>query len=399
MSDCMVQETVKDRERQASEASYRNKLYRNKLAKKKIKVKIYLNPKGGSIYLELPYMTDWIAHIKTYEGHHWHPEARLWSVLYNEDNRKRLEIFFKDSGCRLETENLNGDRYPLRSFKNPVSRENVPNEFLKQLKLENKSQRTIEVYTSFVAQFLEHFSGRDITGIDNGELRDYLVGEREEKGYSESYQNQMVSAIKSFYGIVYGRTFEKGILPRPKKGRPLPKVLPREDIQRMMGNCHNQKHKMVLVLLYGMGMRIGEVIGLKTEHIDFDNKRLVIYRAKGRKDRVLPIPKKVLGQMKGYMKVYVPTEYFIYGQDRGQYTQSSIRKMVKDMAKKSHIALRVTPHMLRHCYATHMLEKGTDIRYIQVLLGHKSSKTTEIYTHVSVNRLHDLANPLEDIEI
>ena len=207
----------------------------------------------------------------------------------------------------------------------------------------------------------------------------------------------MVSAIKSFYRHVYNRYFDNGVLPRPKRGYYLPKVLPREYIQRMMDICHNKKHKIIILMLYGFGLRVGELINIKILDLDFNRRQLTVIKGKGRKDRVLPIPSVLISAIQKYIKSYLPGEYLITGQNGENYSASSIQNVVKKLAIRAGIKIRVTPHMLRHCYGTHMLERGTDLRYIQRLMGHKSSKTTEIYTHVSMQKLNELTNPLDYI--
>ena len=253
------------------------------------------------------------------------------------------------------------------------------------------------MYTGFIAQFLNDFKNANIKILTSENIRDYIFEHRQKRSYSESYQNQMVSAIKSFYRYVYDRRFDDGILPRPKRSHYLPKILPKAYIQRMMDVCRNEKHKIILLMLYGFGLRIGELINMKVSDFDFDRRQLVIIKAKGRKDRVLPIPDVLIPMIRKYIKSYLPGEYFITGQNGTKYSALSIRNVLKNLALRAGIKIRVTPHMLRHCYGTHMLERGTDLRYIQKLMGHKSSKTTEIYTHVSMYKLNELTNPLDYI--
>ena len=364
----------------------------------KQRVILYIEYRENLIYIESNYNKDWVKKIKAFEGW-WHENLKQWSVIYSDEMLNALQVYFEQQGCNVvlaEKNNITGEK--KRIFKKKAKREKTINNFIIQLKLENKSERTIEVYTSFVSQFLSYFKERDPISIETEEIRNYLLEDREKFGYSESYQNQMISAIKSFYRKTYNREFESNILPRPNMGRYLPKVLPRQDVQRMINLCKNRKHRMILFLLYGFGLRVSEVTELKTANIDFQKMRILIEKAKGRKDRVLPIPKVLLKEMKKYRMSYLPGQFFIEGVKGDQYSPTSIQKLVKATALRAGIRQKVSPHILRHCYATHMLEKGTDIRYIQVLLGHKSSKTTEIYTHVTVNRLLELANPMDDIK-
>jgi integrase/recombinase XerD len=361
-------------------------------------VRLNINEQEGIIFISMPYyLKEWILWIRRLSGAWWHPGARIWSVFNTKNNLSSLQSYFAAESCNLEIKKSNYTVRQRQEFKNPAPRNNIPEEYIVQLKLENKSERTIEVYIGFVSQFLNDFKGVDIRNLPSTKIRDYIMEHRQKRSYSESYQNQMVSAIKSFYRNVYNRHFDDGVLPRPKKSYYLPKILPKEYIQRMMDVCRNEKHKIIILMLYGFGLRVGELINVKVYDFDFDRRHLIVIKGKGRRDRVLPVPNILIPLIKKYIKSYLPGEYFIAGQNGEKYSASSIQNVVKKLARKANIKIRVTPHMLRHCYGTHMLERGTDLRYIQRLMGHKSSKTTEIYTHVSMQKLSELTNPLDYI--
>ena len=347
----------------------------------------------------MPYIKDIILQIKKMDGAWWHTGAKVWSVFFTTENLEKIkELFNKKEYALLIKETSNFDNVN-KPFKSPAPRNNIPKDYIVQLKLENKSKRTIEVYTGFISQFLNDFKYKDIEHLTDEEIREYILEHREKRGYSESYQNQLVSSIRSYFKNQFNRSFGPDTLPRPKRSNYLPKVLPREDIQNMIEICRNEKHKMILLMLYGFGLRVGELIQLQLSDFNFDRRHLAIIKAKGRKDRILPIPAIMIPHIKRYQKSYLPKRYFIEGQDGEQYSATSIQSVIRKTAKKADIKQKVTPHMIRHCYATHMLERGIDLRYIQNLLGHKSSKTTEIYTHVSMRKLIDLDNPLDDIQL
>ncbi len=365
---------------------------------RRLEVELHINPEEKIIYIKMPFHEVYVGKIKAIHGSWWHPGAKLWSVHYDAVNLRLLKKIFSDGNCHLTQIRINESYFESKAHKIPYKKEYFPENYLTQLQLENKSRRTIEVYTGFISQFLANFSGRKPEEISDEMIREYIYDHRINKGYSESYQNQLVSSIRSFYRTQYHREFAEGVLPRPKKSKYLPKVIPREDIQRMIDCCRNQKHKMIILMLYGFGLRLNELVSLRIRQINFDRRHLIVIEGKGRKDRILPIPKIVIPDIKKYLRSYLPRDYFIEGQYGGAYTGSSIQKVVKSLAKEAGIKIKVTPHILRHCYATHLLERGTDLRYIQNLLGHKSSKTTEIYTHVSMGKLTELSNPLEDLK-
>jgi len=262
------------------------------------------------------------------------------------------------------------------------------------------ADQTIKTYTSMLEVLLSHFPGKRIEGIGLKDIEEfnyyYIIG----NGYSISYQNQMINAIKLFYLKMMGMNFELRELERPRKGRPLPKVIPKEVVQEMLAGIGNLKHKTALTLIYSLGLRRGEL--LKIRLIDLSSKRmlLMVRNSKGRKDRVLPVPKKVMALIIKYYRAYKPNYWLFEGDKAGkQYSPGSLGKIFHRYLSKVLKNHNFTLHCLRHSFATHLLEGGTDIRFIQELLGHKSSRTTEIYTHVTTKSLKNIKNPIEDFDI
>ena len=179
----------------------------------------------------------------------------------------------------------------------------------------------------------------------------------------------------------------------------LPTVLSEQEIQLIFSNIKNLKHKAILSLIYSSGIRIGEALNLTINDLDSDRMLISIRRGKGEKDRMVPMASNVLKLLRVYYKEYKPVNYLFNGNDNGSYSATSVRNVLKRAVYKSNIKKNVTPHTLRHSYATHLLEKGTDLRYIQVILGHSSVKTTEIYTHVSTKNLQAIKSPIEEMQL
>ncbi len=194
----------------------------------------------------------------------------------------------------------------------------------------------------------------------------------------------------------------KIVLERPRKERKLPTVLSPEEVMRIFSKIKNLKHRSIMLLIYSCGLRISECVNLKISDIDSGRMCIHLRAAKGKKDRLVPLPKQMLGVLRTYYKDYLPKEYLFEGQAqhgiRSKYSTSSIRAVLGRATRAAGIKKHVTPHTLRHSYATHMLENGIGLRTIQQLLGHNSSKTTEIYTHVSINHILQTANPLDFIK-
>ncbi len=221
---------------------------------------------------------------------------------------------------------------------------------------------------------------------------EYIVCE----GKSISYQNQCINGIKKYF-LFKGIDIGVLDLTRPKKEKKLPVVLSKEEVRWIMEATHNLKHRTLLSLIYSGGLRIGEAINLKVN--DIDSKRMLIHikGAKGKKDRYTLLSHSFLDTLRDYYKQYKPKEYLFEGQRKQKYSSSSAQWILKKAALNSGIRKKVTLHTLRHSFVTHLLENGTDIRYIQELLGHNSPKTTMIYTHVTENSIKNISNPFDDL--
>lgn len=217
-------------------------------------------------------------------------------------------------------------------------------------------------------------------------------------GLSSSYQNQIVNSIKLYFKTCRDTKIEVDKIHRPKREKVLPNVLSKEEVKAILNAHENIKHKMMLSLIYSCGLRCGELIALKPVNIDSKRNIILLKNAKGKKDRIAPLSLKILEMLREYYRQYKPINYLFEGQIAGQpYDARSLQLVLKQALKKASIAKPVTLHWLRHSYATHLLESGTDLRYIQELLGHNSSKTTEIYTHVSTKSIQQIKSPFDDL--
>ena len=252
------------------------------------------------------------------------------------------------------------------------------------------------MYCNYFEEFCRYFDGRNTKEISTAEINNYILELIESKKISVSQQNQRINAIKFYYEKVLGREKQYYKLYRPKKEHKLPKVLSKKEVKKIFEVTENLKHKCILMLLYSAGLRRSEVLNLTLENIDSQRMVIRINGAKGKKDRISLLSNDLLLLLRQYYKQYRPHKYLFEGQNGGQYSASSVANILKNATKKAGINKAVTPHMLRHSFATHLLEQGTDLRYIQELLGHNSSKTTEIYTHVSKNAIDKIKNPMDD---
>lgn len=260
------------------------------------------------------------------------------------------------------------------------------------------SPQTIETYTGVLKSFFLFHHTKPVAAINAADVVEYNNKHILEKNYSSSYQNQLVNALKLYYKVVEDTAMEIELIHRPRKERRLPNVLSQDEIRRILSSPANIKHRAMLSLIYSCGLRRGELLGLKITDVDSARHLLHIYQAKGKKDRVIPLSEKILKLLREYYKSYHPVRWLFEGAKKGEpYSEKSLESVLKQSARKAGITKPVSLHWLRHSYATHLLEAGTDLRYIQVLLGHNSSRTTEIYTHVSTLHLQQIRSPFDSL--
>ena len=264
-----------------------------------------------------------------------------------------------------------------------------------KLILRGYSASTRRGYCQMLVPFVRYFASKDLSTLSEEEVQTFLWHHVNEHQRSRSYQNQLINAIKFYYEHVLGRPRTYYALDRPRKVFRLPTVLSQDEVKRILSQVQNLKHQAILQTIYGCGLRLSELIHLNIQDIDSDRMVLVIRQAKGGKDRLVPLPNRLLHLLRRYYQTYKPKEHLFEGQSGGHYGRSSVRHIFNRACRGAGIRKKATLHTLRHSYATHLLESGTDLRYIQVLLGHNSSKTTEIYTHVSELHLQKIISPLD----
>ena len=275
-----------------------------------------------------------------------------------------------------------------------------PLPFLQFMQLKGYSYQTINTYYYFVLRLLncyKHNSIEQINHFDADRINHYHQQMMGEKEYAYQTINQSVNAVKLYYKGYLKMNIDLDQVVRPKMGKTLPKVWSKDEVARILHVITNLKHKALIALLYGSGLRIGEVLKLRIADIDSKRMRIRILAAKGKKDRYSIIGEPVLALLRTYYKAYQPKDLLFAGQFGGKYSATSAGKILKQAITKCGVPNRGGLHSLRHSFATHLLESGTDIRYIQELLGHNSSVTTEIYTHVSNKHLEQIKSPIDDI--
>ncbi|HCY45166.1 MAG TPA: recombinase [Flavobacteriales bacterium] len=269
-----------------------------------------------------------------------------------------------------------------------------PEEYLQKLELKRYALNTAQTYVSHFEKYINFYTGKELNMLNENDIRTYLK-HLIDQGYSDSSLNQAVNSIKFYYEIVQGMPNRFYHVERPRKKQTLPKVISKEEAKKLINCTNNIKHKCIASLLYSSGLRRSEVLELKITDVDSSRMLIHVRNAKGGKDRHTLLGNNLLSDLRNYFRQYKPQDYLFEGQNGGKYSPQSVAKIIKNAGKTAKIRLTVTPHILRHSFATHLLESGVDLRYIQSLLGHSSSKTTEIYTHVAVNQLSVIKNLLD----
>lgn len=271
-------------------------------------------------------------------------------------------------------------------------------EFKKWLLHKRYSDHTIKTYVEAAKSFLVFIQPKPAPQATNSDMVRYVNEYILKNKLSFSYQNQVVNACKLYFREVIHSRLDVDKLERPRREHKLPNVLAKKEIKAILDAPTNTKHRAMLSLIYACGLRRSELLNLKPQDIDSKRHLLIIRNAKGRKDRVVPISDKLIEMLREYYKMYKPATWLFEGQQAGaQYSEESLAKVLKNALSLCKIKKPVTLHWLRHSYATHLLESGTDLRYIQELLGHKSSKTTEIYTHVTQKSIQQIRSPFDDL--
>lgn len=361
---------------------------------------------GDTLTVHLEKDNDLIALLKQhFLGIKWRPDKQRWEMPYNSKLKSTFFAVFKGKAW-IDYQQL------LQANEKPKPKEE-PSPSLKPLNdyqrdkidsfrvwMENKrySPNTIKTYTETLGVFFRFFHNKAISELRNEDVvafnNNYII----KQGHSYSYQNQFVNSLKLFFNKIEKRVIDVELIQRPRSEKKLPNVLSKQEIKLILESLQNTKHKAMLSLIYACGLRRSELLNIKPQDILSDRKLLHIKQSKGKKDRIVPLSDKLLDMLRDYYKTYKPKVWLFEGQQEGEtYSERSLELVFKNALKQSGIKKPATLHWLRHSYATHLLENGTDLRYIQELLGHKSSKTTEIYTHVSTQNIQKIKSPFDDL--
>lgn len=272
-------------------------------------------------------------------------------------------------------------------------------DFIRILELKRYSKQTINSYKNSLFLVNHHFQNKPFKELSDKQLFEFIYHLVKTKKISASYQRQIVGGLKLFYKEIYNRNIPFEYLQVTQREKKLPIILSKSEVNRIIANTNNIKHKALISLVYSAGLRIGELISLKKTDIDSERMQIHIRGGKGKKDRYTVLSPKILTLLREYYKQYRPKEYLFEGQKGGKYSTESSNQFFKRAVKKAGINKQATLHTLRHSFATHLLEDGISIAHIQKLLGHSNITTTLIYTHIANDALQNITSPFDSFDI
>ncbi|WP_428742436.1 tyrosine-type recombinase/integrase [Tenacibaculum sp.] len=360
---------------------------------KKVTLTLIKHKTIKQIAFKFQYDTEIKEYIKKLPHINWSKTHGVFYIPYTKENINLSAKHLKNSPWNIQNNLPKNDLFLINLTQEQLLDIQKFKRWLTQKRL---SDNTVNTYTNVVTYFIKYCHSKNTTLYTNHMIEsfnyDFIVKENK----SISYQNQCINGIKKFlqYKNINLDTLQ---IVRPKKEKKLPTVLSLDEVKLILNNINNLKHKALIALIYSAGLRIGEAINLKITDIDSKRMLICVENSKGKKDRYTLLSPLFLVLVRQYYSVYKPKIFLFEGADGNKYSPTSAQKILSNAVRKTSISKKVTLHTLRHSFATHLLESGTDLRYIQELLGHGSPKTTMIYTHVSNKQLSQIKNPFDSL--
>lgn len=358
---------------------------------------------GNSLYVRFKYDEQMVMKIREIPGRKWVSDKKFWMIPFTLESIRQLYTLFEgtmihvDSMLMKESSLFNNEVYMQEHIPIYSWDESIKRSFVHALQLRGYSKKTIKAYCSQVHRFHTFVQQQNYGMGHENMIQSYSLHLLHRK-CSHSYVNQALSAIK-FYAQKVLLHEETVSYVRPKKEKKLPNVLSMKEVMLILKALHNLKHRAILYLTYSSGLRVGEVVRLKTQDIDFERKTLRVSQGKGQKDRLTLLSDTAMDIVQPYLQQEKPEKWMFPGQHPERHiTERTVQKVFEQARTASGIQKKVSIHALRHSFATHLLEGGIDIRFIQELLGHQSVRTTERYTHVSVKDIRRIKSPLDQLE-
>ncbi len=350
------------------------------------------------IFISFKYNEDLISVIKETKRFRWNVSKRCWYLPFSNSNLDLIhQIFGAITIINIDQSIYQTSKQPVKKINRVISEENkeIIRGYVSYLRGKRYSESTIKTYFTFIADFFDFVNLIPLERLSNRDVELFIEKVFIPRNYSISTHRQFISALKLFVVFYPVIRIDNLILHRPKKSRLLPTILSNEEIISILRCTKNLKHRAIIAMIYSAGLRISELLNLKLNHIDIQRRQIMVKDSKGRKDRNVILAQSCIPLILNYLDTYKPNLYFTEGKPSEKYSAESVRAFLKRSCKIAKITKSVTPHTLRHSYATHLLENGIDLRYIQELLGHSKPETTMIYTHVSKKDLLRIESPLD----
>ena len=362
---------------------------------------LMIKTRQGRVKIISAFNKELIAAIKEMPYNRWDAKNKWWTIPFSEIFIQRLTEVCEGQRLKVISEAESAGEEGVKRI-SPLDIPNyrrAPESYKnKHIELRN-SPNTIKNYISAFEEFINYFYRFDIDSITEPQILEFLRYLITERRVSISYQNISINAIKFYYEKVLKGQRKFYFIDRPGKETILPDVLNIDEITAMIKATENIKHKLIIMFAYSSGLRLGEVVRLKLKDIDRQRMQVRVEQGKGRKDRYTKLSEKILPVLDKYLEEYKPEELIFNGEKGKPYSARSVQEVVKSIARKAGVAQKVTPKTLRHTFATHSLENGIDLRYIQSMMGHASSKTTEIYTHITTKGFENIKSPMDGLDI
>jgi integrase/recombinase XerD len=353
-------------------------------------------PRSQRFKLYIPYnLKDERIWLKSQNTAFYHPQQRLWSLVNTPENKKLVAGQFKGKYTVQTNENQTLKQKPIAlNEKICEALAKCEQKFI----LKSFSQSTIKNYLGALTYFFSFYKDKVFEEIKKPEIEAYVYHLKTKYKISDTKQNTVINAIKSYYEHVLGMERTYYDIQRPKKSKNLPNIFSKEEISKIISVTTNLKHKAILLTIYSAGLRVSEAVNLRIKDIHSDEGYLFIKDSKGKRDRKTILSPILLGVLRQYYKKYKPGYWLFEGQEGGKYSTKSIQQILRKAIDISGVNPWGTVHTLRHSFATHLLQEGVNLRIIQTMLGHSSSKTTEIYTHVLSINSKIVKSPLDFLE-
>ncbi len=392
------------------------------IANKKLQVRVekLFHREQHSLALFFPNDLELKSRVRKIAGATWSQTNKCWYVANRKDLLGEILAAFKDAAWVNLTALTKNKEQKIDSPKEvqaPISKPVIAQKEIKKavvakeseeslqllrmmeqkLNLRGYSKNTCKTYLQQFKEFLRFYSGSPIPELTEIEIRNYIIYLVEQRKVSKSIQNQAINAIKFFYEKMMMQDRKVYYLERPMREKKLPQVLSQEELMLIFEAAGNIKHRAMLMLIYAAGLRRSELLALRVGDVDLNRNVVFIRGGKGRKDRQSIMAQSLVPLLREYIEKHSPKFWLFEGQSGERYSESSLQHILKQAAAKAGIKKQVRLHMLRHSFATHLLESGTSTRYIQVLLGHESPVTTEIYAQVTRFGLDKILSPLDQI--